>query len=68
MQVCTAGRCRDTRWKYLESGYGDAFFAKAALAAGPKAPLVSIRIAIPDAHGDYVWRGDLGAVLRRICR
>ena len=66
MYLCFNGICEAHIWKYLESGFGDAFFMNITLNR-EHTQIRSIRVVIPEETERYEYQGDVESVLSKIC-
>jgi len=67
LDLCMNGACEKHQWKFLSSGFGDAFFTNISLNQNHP-PIRSLRVIIPNERRKYEYRGDVDAILRKVCR
>jgi hypothetical protein len=65
--LCINDICEEHEWKFLVSGFGTGFFMPLSIDQRHD-PIQLIRVIIPNEHLKYQYRGDVGAILRKICR
>lgn|SRR5579885_188164 len=64
--LCINTICEEREWEFLESGFGDMFFTR--FSVGRSEPINTIRVIIPNESMRYEYRGDIGGILKKICR
>jgi hypothetical protein len=67
LDLCMNGACEKRQWKYVSSGFGDAFSTNISINQNHR-PIRSLRVIIPNERRKYEYRGDVDAILRRVCR